>query len=88
MQQTVQVLHYPTLKTVLAVEKVLKDSKQQLSRYAIMKRLKNKIMLQTLNVVIDYLEEHGMVFVSNKGIVWTYTPTDELLQRMKNGLEV
>ncbi len=88
MPQTVQVLHYPTLKTVLAVENVLKNAKEPVTRYRIMKKLGNKIMLQTLNVVIDYLEERGMVFVGEKDIVWIYTPTVELRQRMKNALEV
>lgn len=83
--QTVEVLHYPTLKTVLMVEGVLKEAKEPVTRYKIMKKLNNKIMLQTLEVVIDYLEERGMVLDGReKGIVWTYTPPQKMKEWLKD----
>ena len=72
--QILEVLHYPTLKTVLAVEEILKEAKEPLTRYELMKRSNNRIMRQTLNTVIQYMEQRGMVLDSKKGIIWTYTP--------------
>jgi hypothetical protein len=62
------ILHYPNLKTVLEVEEVIKNAKLPLTRYQIIKKLKNKIMKQTLNVIIDYLDNKGIIFDSKKGI--------------------
>lgn len=86
--KTVQVLHYPTLKTVLRVEEILKEAKEPLSRYEIMKRAKNKIMRQTLDTILAYLEKRGMVLDSEKGIIWTYTPPAKMKKWLKDSVEV
>ncbi len=83
-----RVLHYPTLKTVLMVEDILKDAKEPLSRYEIMKRSKNKIMRQTLNAVIDYLDKRSMVWDSPKGVLWVYTPPEKMKKWLKESVEV
>jgi hypothetical protein len=82
------ILHYPNLKTVLEVEDIIKQSELPLTRYKIIKKLKNKIMKQTLNVVIDYLDNRGVIYDSKKGIIWTYQPKKELKERIMKGLEV
>lgn len=83
-----QTLHYPTLKTVLLVEEILKDAKEPLSRYEIMKRANNKIMRQTLNTIIEYLEKRGMVLDSEKGVLWTYTSPEKMKRLLKESVEV
>ncbi|MBI5225154.1 hypothetical protein HY989_04760 [Candidatus Micrarchaeota archaeon] len=88
MQRQIQVLHYPTLKTVLLVEDTLKEAKEPLSRYAIMKRLGNKVMKPTLDLIISYLEERGMVLDSPKGVVWTYSPKESMQKKISRGLEI
>ncbi len=86
--KTIQVLHYPTLKTVLMVEETLKEAKEPLSRYEIMKRSDKKIMRQTLNTILAYLEKRGMVLDSEKGIIWTYTPPTKMKKWLKDSVEV
>lgn len=81
------ILHYPNLKTVLEVEDIIKNSEMPLTRYKILKKLKNKVMKQTLNVVIDYLDNKGIILDSKKGIFWTYQPKDKLEKRIKKGLK-
>lgn len=83
-----QILHYPTLKTVLAVEKVLKNAKIVLPKEEIKRRLSMKIMHQTLNLILDYLEERGMVLQGNKGVLWIWAPREELEELKKRGIEV
>lgn len=65
-----KVLHYPTLKTVLMVEGILKQAKEPLSRYELMKRAEKKIMRQTLNIVIKYLVERNLALDTGRGVVW------------------
>ena len=82
------VLHYPNLKTVLEVENVIKNSELPLSRYKILKKLNNKIMKQTLNVIIDYLDSKGIIYDGTKGIIWTYQEKNKLYKRINRGLEL
>jgi len=82
------ILHYPTLRTVLAVEKVLKKAEMVLPKEEIKRRLSMKIMHQTLNLILDYLEERGMVLQGDKGVLWIYTSSKKLNKRIAEGLEV
>jgi len=86
--KAVQVLHYPTLKTVLRVEEILKEAKEPISRYEIMKRAGNKVMRQSLNTILAYLEKRGMVLDSEKGIIWTYTPPAKMKKWLRESVEV
>jgi len=81
------IIHYPNLSTVLAVEKVLRESGVPLSKNEIKRRLGAGIMHQTLNVVIDYLEERGLVYVSQKGVLWIYNPNRKLRKAIDEGIE-
>jgi len=66
----VKIIHYPNLKTVIAVEEVLKNSKEALSREEIKRRLETRIMHQTLNVAISYLVERNLVTDNEFGVRW------------------
>lgn len=83
-----KIIHYPSLKTVLMVEKVLKNAETIISREELKHRLPKKIMHQTLNLILRYLEEKGMILDSHKGILWTYNPSPKLKKAIKQGLEI
>ena len=83
-----EVLHYPNLRTVLMVEKVLKEAETAISREELKKRLPKQIMHQTLNVILDYLEEKGMIIDGHKGIVWTHNDSPKLKKEIEKGYEV
>jgi hypothetical protein len=88
MKVITEVLHYPTLKTVLLVENILRDAKEPLTRYEIMKRMKKKVMRQSLNIIIQYLVERNMVLDSDKGVLWVYTPKEKLDEWLKDSVEI
>ena len=88
MGAVTEVLHYPTLKTVLMVEKILRDAKEPVSRYEIIKRMKNKIMRQTLNIIVQYLIERNMILDTDKGILWVYTPPKKMNEWLKDSVEI
>lgn len=68
---TNSVIHYPRLDTVLMVEKVLKDADLAMSKNELIRRLPKKVMRQTLIVILEYLEEKGMIMTGEKGVLWT-----------------
>ncbi|HLD39399.1 MAG TPA: hypothetical protein VJB05_03745 [archaeon] len=83
-----EVIHYPTLKTVLLVEKTLQNSDKPLNKNQIKDKLGVKIMHQTLTIILTYLEERGMIVRAREGYVWTYNPSKKLLKAIKEGYEV
>ena len=75
MQLQKEVVHYPTLKTILAIEEVVKKANNPVSRNQILARLQTGVMRSTLNLALDYMEKRGMVFETKKGFIWTFNPS-------------
>ena len=83
-----EVIHYPNLKTVLMVEKVLKEAETTLTREELKGRLPTKVMHQTLNVVLEYLEQRGLILDGHKGILWTHNDSPKLREAIRKGIEI
>ena len=67
---TENIHHWPTLKTVLMVEKTLKDADGYISLEELKRRLNTKVMDQTLRLILAYLEDKGSILIGPKGISW------------------
>lgn len=79
-----QVIHYPSLKTVLMVEKVLKNAEEAISKEELKRRLPTKTMHQTLNVILNYLEDGGKIAILKEGIIWIYR--EDISEKLKSKL--
>lgn len=86
--EQVQLVHFPTLKTVMAIEEAVKNSDSAVSRNQILERLPTKVMRSTLNFALGYMEERGLVLETKNGFVWTYNPSRRLAKAEKEALEV
>lgn len=86
--QELDVIHYPNLKTVLMVEKTLKEADELMTREQLKRKLPTKVMHQTLNVILHYLEDSGKILDGRKGILWIYNPSSKLDKAIKEGVEV
>jgi hypothetical protein len=61
----------PTLEDVFLVEQILQDCDESiLSRSQLKKRVKGKIQQNTLDTILDYLEEKNWIVTSRKGVTW------------------
>jgi len=83
-----EVLHYPTLKTVMAIEDVVRGAETAVSRNQILAKLETGVMRSTLNVALGYLEKRGMVLETKKGFIWTFNPNAALAKAEREGLRV
>jgi len=83
-----EVVHYPTLKTIMAIEDTIRKSDTAISRNKILERLPTKVMRSTLNVALDYLEKKGIVLETKEGYIWTFNPNKKLMRAEMTGLEV
>lgn len=85
----VPIKHYPTLNTVLMVEKVLKEMNESVTTIAqLKKKLPNQVNHNTLKTILEYLEESNKIAVSLKGITWIHNTNPNLRRAISNGLEV
>jgi len=83
-----EIIHYPNLKTVLMVEKVLKNANKPISKNEILRRLPNKTMFQTLNIILNYLEEKAMIHIGEKGVIWIYNPSLKMKKALRRSVEI
>lgn len=72
--QTEQLIHYPRLDTILMVEETIKKAKEYPSKRQLWLSLKKKVMYQTFNIIIDYLEESGKIIIDEGKIIWIWNP--------------
>jgi len=82
------IIHYPSLRTMLMVEKALKGADTMIGREELKRRLPVKIMHQTLNLILKYLKEKGMIIDSHRGILWIYNPSPKLRRAIENAREI
>ena len=73
--KTKQILHSPTLESVIMVEETIRKYSQECGKYQLWKKLPKKMMYQTFQVILGYLEESGKILIDKEGcIIWTWDP--------------
>lgn len=79
-------LHSPTLGSVIMVEKTIKKYSQELGKYQLWKKLPKKMMYQTYSLILKYLQSSGKILIDKDGcIMWTYDP-EGINKLIKKGL--
>ena len=83
-----QVLHSPTLESVMMVEKTIQKYSQEYGKYQLWKKLPRKMMYQTFQAILDYLKSSGKIMIDRDGIIfWTYNP-EMIRTLLSKGLKV
>ncbi len=87
--EATQILHSPTLNTILMVEETLKSTDKSAITIAELKReLPKQVNHNTLMQVLEYLEKSNKIAVGLKGITWIENTNSELKRMVKMGLEI
>ena len=77
----------PTLQTVLMVEKFIKDKSGEYKKTELFNKLPKKVMWQTFQVIMEYLESINKIAYDNEGyVVYIWNP--ELVAKYKNRPEL
>ncbi|MFH0837434.1 MAG: hypothetical protein V1870_04855 [Candidatus Aenigmatarchaeota archaeon] len=73
---SIQILEYnPTLESILTVEKLIEKHSGRYGKYQLWSRLPKKMMYQTFQVIIDYLEKSNKIIIEQDGkITWIWYP--------------
>ena len=77
----------PTLQTVLMIEKFIKDHSGEFTKTRLFKSLPKRVMWQTFQVVMEYLEGILKIVYDNEGyVVYIWNP--ELYEKIKDRSEI
>ena len=69
-----EILHYPNLRTVILVEEAIKEN-GVITKTGLFRKLNNRIMWPTLDVIVDYLYTRRLIVFDKEGkIVWIHNP--------------
>ena len=73
----------PTLQTVLMVEKFIDKESGEYKKTVLFKKLPKKVMWQTFQVIMEYLESIGKIAYDKEGyVVYIWNP--EFYEKIKN----
>jgi hypothetical protein len=65
------IMRYPRLDTILMVEGAIQKAEKYPTKAELLRNLPKKIMYQTFNLILDYLEYSGKIYIDKDGtIVW------------------
>ena len=79
--ETQLLTHSPTLESVLMVEEAIQKYSGELGKYQLWKRLPRKMMYQTFQTILDYLDYSNKIVLDKEGkIVWIWNP--KLVKRL------
>ena len=82
------ILHSQSLGTVILVEKTIQKYSQECGKYQLWKKLPKKMMYQTFQVILNYLEESGKIIIDKDGcIIWTYNP-ERIRKLLSSGVKL
>ena len=88
-QKTESVKHWPTLNTVIMVERTLKNMRNSVMTIAELKRgLPRQVNHNTLMIILEYLEKSNKILVGLKGITWIHNPSQKLKRAIAEGFEI
>ena len=83
------ILHWPTLNTVIMVEDTIKNVEDSAFSVANLKRkLPRQVNHNTLMLILQYLEESNKIFVGVKGITWIHNPNRNLQKAIEEGMRL
>lgn len=78
-----EIARSPTLQTVLMVEKFIDEHSGEYKKTELFKKLPKKVMWQTFQVIMEYLESVLKIAYDNEGyVVYIWSP--EFYEKIKN----
>jgi len=78
-----QKIRSPTLQTVLMVEKFIENNSGEYKKTELFKKLPKKVMWQTFQIIISYLENINKIVYDKEGyVVYIWNP--KLAEKVKD----
>ena len=81
---SLNILHYPKLDSILMVEKAIQNSEDYPTRMQLWKSLPKQMQYQTFKLILNYLEKSNKIMFEEDKIIWIFANSkklNELIQR-------
>ena len=85
--ETNDIARSPTLQTVLMVEKFIDENSGEYKKTELFNNLPKKVMWQTFQVIMEYLESINKIVYDREGVV-VYIWNPKLMERIKDRPEI
>jgi len=63
-------MHSPTLDSILMVEEMIKKNSGAYGKYQIWKKLPKKMMYQTFQIILEYLQRSDKIMIMDGKVLW------------------
>jgi len=84
-----KIIHYPRLDTVMMVEDAIRSAKEYPTKADLLRNLPKKVMYQTFNLVLEYLQRSNKIIVTRDGrIVWVFADSEKLRKLLAESKKV
>ena len=85
--ETNDIARSPTLQTVLMVEKFIEENSGEYKKTDLFKNLPKKVMWQTFQVIMEYLERSYRIIIEKDGkVIYIWNP--EFYEKIKDRKEI
>lgn len=89
MRKRRQIIHYPRLDTVMMIEDAIRSAKEYPTKAELLRHLPKKVMYQTFNLILDYLQRSNKIVVAKDGsIVWVFADSEKLKRLLAESKKV
>lgn len=89
MRKKLQIIHYPRLDTVMMIEDAIRSAKEYPTKAELLRHLPKKVMYQTFNLVLEYLQISNKIIVTKDGrIVWVFADNEKLKRLLAESKKV
>jgi hypothetical protein len=89
MRKKQQILHYPRLDTVMMIEDAIRSAEEYPTKAELLRHLPKKVMYQTFNLVLEYLQRSNKIIVTKDGrIVWVFADSGKLRKLLSESKKV
>ncbi len=89
MPKQSKILHYPRLDTVMMIEDAIQSAKEYPTKAELLRHLPKKVMYQTFNLILDYLQRSNKIIVTKDGrIIWVFADTPKLKRLLTESKKV
>ena len=87
-KNSLKVLHYPKLDSILMVEKTIQESEDYTTRMELWKSLPKQMQYQTFKLILDYLEKSNKIIFEEDKIIWIFANNKKLNKLIQEAVRV
>jgi len=83
-----EILHEPTLRSILMVEGAIHNAKKYPTKKELWKSLPRQVQYQTFNRIIDYLLASNKIILNGREIVWVFPDNAKLKRALAKSIRI